>query len=291
MKAISIFFSEHATLFTVVKVVFILLITAIVASIAKSLLKKLERKLQSAGKERNDIRGKLLQKALLAVLYVLGILAAVRQIPALSSAVTTVLAGSGVLAVVIGFAAQESFGNLVSGVFITLFKPFQVGDRITLVSQGITGFVEDITLRHTIIRTALDTRMLIPNSTVGSAIVENANYVEGVPVKNPIDVAVAYDTDLDLAVRVMGEAVASHPLYVGAKPAAVLVTEFGASGISLRSVMATANAADIVTASSEVRIRIKKAFDAAGIGIPFQTITIANQTQDGAISVELVSNK
>ena len=285
------FFSEHATLYTIVKVIFILLVTVLVASIAKSVLKKLEKKLQKSGRENSSISGKLLKKALLAVLYILGILAAIRQIPALSGAVTTVLAGSGVLAVVIGFAAQESFGNLVSGVFITLFKPFNVGDRITLVSEGVTGFVEDITLRHTIIRTVLDTRMLIPNSTVGSAIVENTNYVDGVAVKNPIDVDVAYDTDLELAVTVMGSAVAAHPLYVGEKPAPVLVTEFGASGISLRCVMATENAADIFSASSEARILVKKAFDAAGIGIPFQTITIANQAPGETIPVQLVSNK
>ena len=291
MRTILAFFADHATLYTIVKVVLILLATVVIASIAKSALNKLERKLEQSGKDGGNITGKLLKKALLAVLYILGILAAIRQIPALSGAVTTVLAGSGVLAVVIGFAAQESFGNLVSGVFLTLFKPFNVGDRITLVSEGVTGFVEDITLRHTIIRTALDTRMLIPNSTVGSAIVENTDYVEGVAVKNPIDVDVAYDTDLDYAVRVMGEAISSHPLYTGPSPATVLVTEFGASGISLRGVMCTENAADILGASSEARILVKKAFDAAGIGIPFQTITIANQAPGETIPVHLVSNK
>lgn len=283
------FFLAHPILLTVCKVIVILVLTKLVISIAKSVLKKAEAKLEKSERFSSGITTKLLKKAILAVLYIIGILAAVRQIPTLSGAVTTLLAGSGILAVVIGFAAQESFGNLISGVFVTLFKPFDVGDRVTLVSEGITGFVEDITLRHTIIRTPLDTRMLIPNSTISSAIVENTNYIDGSIVKNPIDCDVAYDTDLDFAVKVMRAAVESHPLYAGDKPATVLVTEFGASGITLRAIMCTADANDIVSASSEARILIKKAFDDNGIGIPFQTITISNHAETEAIP--LVTNK
>lgn len=289
LKEIAEFFPAHPVLFTICKVVVILVVTKLVVSLAKAGLKKAEAKLEKSERFSSGITMKLLKKAVLVALYVIGILVAVRQIPSLSGAVTTLLAGSGILAVVIGFAAQESFGNVISGVFVTLFKPFDVGDRVTLVSEGITGFVEDITLRHTIIRTPLDTRMLIPNSTISSAIVENTNYIDGCIVKNPIDCDVAYDTDLDFAVKVMRAAVESHPLYAGEKPATVLVTEFGASGITLRAIMCTADASDIVSASSEARILIKKAFDENGIGIPFQTITISNMTSADAI--QLVTNK
>ena len=227
----------------------------------------------------------MLVKFLVAVVYILGIITAVNQIPRLAGTLTTILAGSGVLAVIIGFAAQESFGNLISGVFLTLFKPFDVGDRVVLPEKNITGYVEDITLRHTVIRTLTQTRALIPNAIMGSAIVENTDYVDGTLTMVPISVDVSFDTDLEKAVRVMGKALATHPLCTGSAPPRVLVTGFGSSGVSLLGFLPIQDAAQFTDAASNARILVKKAFDENGIVIPFQTITIANQSEGEDIRI------
>ena len=270
-------FEAHPTMKTLVIVAAILIATALLARLLKTLLNKLLKKLASRQKEYSGrVSHKMLVKFIVAVVYVLGFITAVNQIPRLAGTLTTILAGSGVLAVIIGFAAQESFGNLIHGVFLTLFKPFDVGDRVILTEKNITGYVEDITLRHTVIRTVTYTRALIPNAIMGSAIVENIDYGSGSLPQVPISVDVSFDTDLDKAVRVMGKALATHPLCAGSAPPQVLVTGFGASGISLLGFLPIQNAREFASAASNARILVKKAFDENGIVIPYQTITISN---------------
>ena len=279
-------FEAHPTLKILVIVVGILIATTLVAKLLKLLLTKLVKKLSSKNKDQNGrVSHKMLVKFLVAVVYILGIITAVNQIPRLAGTLTTILAGSGVLAVIIGFAAQESFGNLISGVFLTLFKPFDVGDRVVLPEKNITGYVEDITLRHTVIRTLTQTRALIPNAIMGSAIVENTDYVDGTLTMVPISVDVSFDTDLEKAVRVMGKALATHPLCTGSAPPRVLVTGFGSSGVSLLGFLPIQDAAQFTDAASNARILVKKAFDENGIVIPFQTITIANQSEGEDIRI------
>ena len=273
------FFQEHPTLYIVVRVVLILIGTAVVAGLLRFLANRLGTRL--AKKEKTFTSGvsrKMLGKSLPAIIYILGIITAVNQIPTLTGTLRALLAGSGVLAVIIGFAAQESFGNLISGVLLSIFKPFDVGDRITLVDRNVTGFVEDITLRHTVIRTVADTRTLIPNAIMGSAIVENVDYADGVLPQVPIQVDVAYDTNLELAVRVLRETLAPHPLRAGETEPRVLVTGFGASGVTLVGYLPVKDAAAFASAASDARIMVKQAFDASGITIPYQTITISERS-------------
>lgn len=280
------FFNAHPTLRTITLVAIILVITVVLAKALDRLLNKLGNHLdRQERKIASKVSQKMLSKLLIAMVYILGVITAINQIPSLNGTLTTVLAGSGIFAVVVGFAAQESFGNLVSGFFLSIFKPFDVGDMIRIDAQNVAGFVEDITLRHTVIRTAADTRQVIPNSLMGSAIVENVNFVSGAPTLIPIEVDVAYDTDLDLAQRVMREAITSHPLYIGDGNPRVLVTGFGASGVSLKGYLPIRDARSYHTAGSDARVLVKKAFDREGITIPYQTITIANQTEEESIRI------
>ena len=281
-------FEAHPTLKVLIYVLAILIATVVLARLLKLMLKKLVAKLEKRDeKYTSSVSRKMLVKFVIALIYALGIITAVNQIPRLTGTLATLLAGSGLLAVIIGFAAQESFGNLISGVFLSIFKPFDVGDRITLTEKNITGYVEDITLRHTVIRTLSSTRALIPNAIMGSAIVENVDYVDGTLAQVPISVDVAYDTDLEQAVTVMSEALAAHPLCAGDNPPRVLVTGFGASGISLLGFLPIRDAAQYTTAASNARMLVKKAFDRNGITIPYQTITISNQAEGEDIRVSV----
>ncbi len=276
MKALQEFAAEMPILYAALKIILVLVITRLLAMLMKFILKKVEKARQKITKRPNYIGYKLLNNVLIIALYILGVTVAVKQVPALSTAVTAILAGSGILAVALGFAAQESVGNLVSGVFLSVFRPFDVGDRIQIHAQEITGYIEDITLRHTVIRTNLGTRLIVPNSLMGSAVVENTNFMDGEPTRNFVDVQVSYDSDIALARRLMEEVVTSHPLYTGPKPLRVFVRQFDSSGIALRATMTTATVDDNFIACSEVRQQLKETFDANGVTIPFTTVTISN---------------
>ena len=276
VKTLQVFAAEMPVLYAVIKVILVLIITRLLAILLKFILKKAESARAKLTKRPNYIGYKLLNSVLMIALYIMGVVVAVKQVPALSTAVTAILAGSGILAVALGFAAQESVGNLVSGVFISIFRPFDVGDRIQIRNQDITGYIEDITLRHTVIRTILGTRLIVPNSVMGSAVVENTNFADGEPTRNFVDVEVSYSSDLTLAKRLMEEVVTSHPLYIGPKPLTVFVRQFSASGIALRATMTTGTVDENFIACSEVRQQLKEAFDANGVTIPFTTVTISN---------------
>ncbi len=115
---------------------------------------------------RNGVRTMMVILALIAIIYV---------IPSLRSLALTLFAGAGILAVVIGFAAQKALSDIISGVFIVAFKPFRVGDMIQAGEAGVFGTVEDINLRHTTILTFEHRRLVIPNSILSEDRIINSS--------------------------------------------------------------------------------------------------------------------
>lgn len=233
--------------------------------------------------EKKGIHLRFLSDVIVGVVWVVGCFAAMATIPGLSSLARTLLAGSGIVAIVVGLAAQDSFGNLFSGLFISLFRPFEIGDRVKLVKSNITGFVEDITLRHTVIRTLVNSRVIIPNSTINSEIIENSNYATTV-ASSFLDISISYESDLELARRLMAELIGAHELYLdqrtpediaaGKPKVAVLVRALGESGVDLRASVWTRTIDDNFTACSDLRIRIMQAFRENGIEIPYKHVVV-----------------
>lgn len=96
----------------------------------------------------------------------------IMTVPVLRKEATLIFSGAGILAAIIGFAAQAAVSNLIAGVFIVIFKPFRVGDYIKLDEERI-GIVQDITLRHTVINNFENKRLIIPNSVISTESVLN----------------------------------------------------------------------------------------------------------------------
>lgn len=209
----------------------------------------------------------------LGAIYLCGVLSAVAAIPQMNKFASTLLAGSGVIALAVSLSAQESLSNLVSGFFITMFRPFEVGDRITLVGSNITGYIETITLRHTIIKTLTNTRVIIPNSTMNKEIVENSEIIDRT-ASYFLDVDVAYESDIELAKAIIAETIYEHPLYLKDNPVTVQVRSFEASGVALRARVWTRTVDDNFTACSDIRTSLLKQFKESGIEIPYQKIVV-----------------
>ena len=153
----------------------VLLLTLAAAGLVNRLMKKLVDRHRKTNSSIATVLGFVRYIAVAAV-YFAGGMVIVGAIPVLSSAVRTLLAPGGVIAVVAGLAAQEALGSVVSGVMILAFKPFKMGDVVRYVDNDITGCVEEITLHHTAVRTFENKRVIIPNSKMNSAIIENADY-------------------------------------------------------------------------------------------------------------------
>jgi small conductance mechanosensitive channel len=121
---------------------------------------------------------KFLKHAISSLIYIIGFSIAVYRIESLRTVASSLLAGAGILAVAIGFASQAALSNIISGLFIIIYKPFGVNDRIT-VRDTLRGVVEDITMRHTIIRDFENKRIVIPNSIISDEVVVNSDLGDG----------------------------------------------------------------------------------------------------------------
>ena len=124
-------------------------------------------------------------------------------VPSLRSKATIIFSGAGILAAIIGFAAQAALSNLIAGVFIVIFKPFRVGDYIKIDEERI-GIVQDITLRHTIINTFENKRLIIPNSIISTESILN-HTIEDFHILSFNNFKIGLNADVDLAKKIIRE--------------------------------------------------------------------------------------
>ena len=271
--AVSIFPDDLSTTVTVVLILFV---TLAVGLLHRALYKRVPPK---------HLFWLFLNGIIQGLIYVVGLILAVSRVPQLSRLTTTLLAGSGIVALAISLSAQESLGNIVSGLFISLYRPFNVGDRIKLVSSGVVGYVESITLRHTVIKTMTNTRITVPNSVLNKEIIENSNLVETM-ASYYVDVSVSYESDVERARRIMADIVGSHPLYVDVRKnkseekVPVLMRAFESSGIALRARVWTKTVDDNFKACSDIRLELLRQFRKEGIEIPYTKINLVEASKE-----------
>ena len=128
----------------------IVLFTVLIGTLFNRLVKRFIRK--RSEELKNDVANyHFLRRGFTVLIYLLGLSLAVYSVPGLKTLAQSMLAGAGIAAVAIGFASQAALSNIIAGIFIVIFKPFRANDRIE-IGTTISGVVEDITLRHTVIR-------------------------------------------------------------------------------------------------------------------------------------------
>lgn len=203
-------------------------------------------------------------------------------VPGLRGLAVTLFAGAGIMVAALGFAAQSAFSNIISGIFIVFSKPYRVGDLIK-VRGDLYGVVEDITLRHTVINNFENKRIIIPNAVMGSEVIENAT-IEDFEVCRWIEVGISYDSDVDLAIKIMQEVAMAHPMCIdvrtdkqkesGEPQVEIRVLAFGDSSVNLRAYVWTRDPYNALRMHSDINKSIKERFDVEGVEIPFPYHTL-----------------
>lgn len=276
------YFKEHNTAIILVEIITILLVAYIISKVINKIFKK-----STLNDKLNFYFLRSILKAIVWVISIIGILAI---IPGMSTLATTLVAGSGVVAVIITLGAQESFANIISGLIMVTSKPFDIGDRIVIKdgSIDIIGFVEDITLRHTVIRTFKNTEYIITNSKLDSMIIENTTRNSNINgIVDFVDVQIAYESDINKAIEILEDVIGNHPLYLDIRSedeiaknkekVTVIIRGFEDSGISIRTNVRTRSVDDSFKACSDCRKLIKEEFDKNHIEIPYNKVVIINQ--------------
>jgi small-conductance mechanosensitive channel len=234
---------------------------------------------------KNDPTNYLFMRhATVGILYIVGFSIAIYMVPSLRTLASSLLAGAGILAVAIGFASQHALSNIISGVFIVIFKPFRINDRLKI--RELQGIVEDITLRHTVIRDFENKRILIPNAVISDEIIINSDFADD-KICRWIEVGISFDSNIDLAKEIMRDEVMKHPLHIdvrspeqvekGDPEVPVRVLLLGESSVNLRAWAWAKDSPDGFVMSCDLYESIKKRFDREGIEIPFPHRTLVHK--------------
>lgn len=229
-------------------------------------------------KKNNEIHLKFFKNFLKAVIAILALYNIFNQFDAFESFASTILASSSLLVVVLGFAFQTSLEDFIAGVLISIFKPFNIGDRINLVNSGITGKIEDITIRHTIIMTFQNSRLIIPNSVMNKEIIENSHIIDQ-RASNFLDVQITYESDIKKAKEIITNTIINHPNVIdqrsqedknkGIPQVQVFIRNFADSGIDLRASVWTKNIDINFSTCSEIREILIEKFNENNISFSY----------------------
>lgn len=219
---------------------------------------------------------KFLQRAIGFVIVLVGLSFIIFMIPNLKHIATTILAGAGVLVAVIGFASQQVLSNLISGIMIVVTKPYRLKDRVTVRSNS--GVVEDITLRHTIIKNYENKRVIIPNSIMTNEVIINANFAEDICCQW-VEINISYTSNIKMAKAIMKDEIVKHPLFIDHRKhlnkkmdidiAPIRVIAVGEFSITLRAWTWAANPGNAYVMGCDLLENIKERFDKEGIEIPY----------------------
>lgn len=215
-------------------------------------------------KQRSDTMSSLLTRIALGIVV---ILALVTILPEFGINITAMLAGLGVIGIAVGFGAQTLIRDYLSGIFILLEDQYDVGDVVRIA--GIAGLVEEVGLRRTVLRDLDGIVHSISNGEIKTA----SNFTRGYSRVN-LNISVAYGEDLDRVIKVINRVckeMAEDPEWNAdfiTTPQVLRVNNLGDSGIDIK-ILGDTKPIRQWAVTGELRLRLKRTFDAEGIEIPW----------------------
>ncbi len=197
----------------------------------------------------------------------------------LQGAVTSLLAGAGIIGLALGFAFQDIAANFMSGIILSIRHPFGIGDMIEF--QDYYGYVHKINLRCTIVRTTQGQLVYIPNKEVFN----NAftNYTWNKERRIDLECGVSYGDDLVKVKKIAVEAIKALEEVKDDRPVQLVYKEFGDSSINfdLRFWVPFTKNFDYKGPKSKAIIALKKTFDENDIDIPWPIRSVEFGVKDG----------
>ena len=213
------------------------------------------------------------------------------KIPYLKSIGTALFAGAGIFAVVVGFASQKAFSNIIAGIFILIFKPFKISDIIEF-KDGKIGVVEEITLRHTLITDYENRRIIIPNSVISEETIVNSS-IQDEKIRKHVVFSISYDSNVDKAIDIIRDEAHKHPLLIdtrteqeiaNSEPCVIVrVISLSDFSVDLKAYIWTSGNDNAFIIKCDLLKSVKQRFDREGIEIPFpyRTIVYKNDLKNG----------
>jgi len=197
-------------------------------------------------------------KALLTIMLVITVASMV------GVEMTSFVAVLGAAGLAVGLALQGSLANFAGGVLILLLKPFKVGDFIE--ANGYSGTVHEIQIFYTYITTTQNQEIVIPNGDLSNNAIKNYSYHD--TRRLDMTFGIGYEDDIDQAKKILRDLVESDERILKDKGVDVFLETLADSSVNFH-VRAWAKSSDFWDIYNNMNEKVKKAFDAAGVSIPF----------------------
>ena len=241
---------------------------------------------KAAAKSGKSLHGLFLKNILKAFIIITAIIKVLSMIKFFQTFYSTILMSSSLLVVVMGFVLQEGLSNVIHGFMISIFKPFDVGDRIEINLDGTTvsGLVKNINLRHTVITTTADNaNLIIPNAKIDSSTFKN--YSNGNEVnKYPLIIDITYEDGCNKVKREKAKEIIRKTILDDKRTVDIrtdktkplfVKTEFMESSVRLKTLITTNTFEENYEACSEISDKIIDEFTKAGIHFAYPHIEIS----------------
>ncbi len=190
----------------------------------------------------------------------------------------SVLGGTAIISAVLVFAAQDVIKDTLAGLMISIYKPFEIGNRIEL-ENGQSGIVRDITMRHTVIHTWGSQELIIPNSKLNTLTILNDSYHTGMR-SFQAKFQIGYGSDVKKAMSVIKNAIIDSPYTVGGKKVEndriyddVYFMAYEPSSLRMETTVYYKGVPTEIV-RSDVNIRVNEALKANGIEIPYTYVNV-----------------
>ena len=216
----------------------------------------------------------LILRAARVMVYIFALLTVADQ---LKINITSLLAGVGVMGLALSFAAQDTVGNIISGIVIIIDGLFKEGDWIAMGEMHAT--VTEIRMRTTVLTTFDNETVIVPNKQLAQERIVNYTMTPKTRVK--VSIGIAYKEDISRARNIMLETVARDDRILPDPKPVVLVTELGASSVNMQLRFWTEDPLlkfDLMWKYTE---KCKMALDRTGIEIPFPHMQLFLEKTDG----------
>lgn len=177
---------------------------------------------------------------------------------------TSFVAVLGAAGLAVGLALQGSLSNFAGGVLILILKPFKVGDFIE--GAGNSGTVREIQIFYTYLTTPTGQEIMVPNGSLSNNSIVNYSYNN--TRRLDMTFGIGYGDDIDKAKAILHEIAAAETRFLDEQGITIFVEALADSSVNIR-LRGWLNNGDYWDVLNNLNEKVKKAFDEAGVGIPF----------------------
>lgn len=227
---------------------------------------------------------------LISILIIIGfIVLVISSFAGVKTVWTTLFGGTAIISAVLAFAAQDVIKDVLAGMMISAHRPFKVGDRIVL-EDGTTGIVEDITLRHVVLKNVESLRFVIPNHIINAMRLSNFSF-KTITRSATFKFSLGYDSDMKLAKKVIAKAIESSQYTVDGfidkdgtnHYGEVYFTSFADSALIVQVNVYYLPTTPTEKVMDDVNMRVREALIANNIEIPYNYVNVVEKSESKSV--------